>query len=82
MPEMFYTTEAIASDPNGQFHSPHNRRPFFRCNQGPAIGHVSPEAVEGGPIALVEDNNLIEIDINNRSLNIVGINGEKKRVQR
>lgn len=51
---------------------------FSGASKGPAIGHVSPEAAEGGPIALVEENDLIEIDILNRSLNIVGINGERK----
>ena len=79
MPEMFYTTEAIASDPElASSIALITDGRFSGATRGPAIGHVSPEAVEGGPIALVEDNDLIEIDINNRSLNIVGINGEKK----
>lgn len=42
------------------------------------IGHCSPEAAEGGPVALVEEGDLIEIDIPARRLNIVGIHGEKK----
>ncbi|MDT8715088.1 dihydroxy-acid dehydratase [Clostridium sp. 19966] len=76
MPEMFYTTEAIASDSelvesialitDGRFSG---------ATRGPAIGHVSPEACEGGPIAFVEDGDLIEIDIPNRILQIVGIKG-------
>ena len=37
---------------------------------GPIIGHVSPEAANGGPIALVEDGDIIEIDIPNRSLRL------------
>ena len=37
---------------------------------GPIIGHVSPEAAIGGPIALVEDGDIIEIDIENRSLKL------------
>ena len=79
MPEMYYTTEAIASDPElASSIALITDGRFSGATRGPAIGHVSPEAVEGGPIALVEDNDLIEIDINNRSLNIVGINGEKK----
>ena len=79
MPEMFYTTEAIASDEllsrsialitDGRFSG---------ATKGPAIGHVSPEAAEGGPIALVEENDLIEIDIPNRLLAIVGTKGERK----
>ncbi len=78
MPEMFYTTEAISSDPtlattialitNGRFSG---------ASKGPAIGHVSPEAVDGGPIALIEDDDIVEIDILNRSLNIIGVNGNE-----
>ena len=43
---------------------------FSGATRGAAIGHVSPEAVEGGPIAFVEDGDIIEIDINNCILNI------------
>ena len=42
------------------------------------IGHVSPEAAAGGPIALVEEGDLIEIDVEARQLAIVGIHGERK----
>lgn len=79
MPEMFYTTEAIASDPelvesialitDGRFSG---------ATRGPAIGHVSPEAYEGGPIALVENGDLIKVDIIARELNIIGVMGEEK----
>ncbi|WMJ80936.1 dihydroxy-acid dehydratase [Clostridium sp. MB40-C1] len=79
MPEMFYTTEAIASDPelvesialitDGRYSG---------ATRGPAIGHVSPEASEGGPIALVEDGDLIKINIPERLLAIVGVKGEEK----
>ncbi len=77
MPEMFYTTEAIASDPilsNSIALITDGR--FSGATRGPAIGHVSPEAVEGGPIALVEDDDLIEISIPKRRLAIVGIKGK------
>lgn len=43
---------------------------FSGGTQGACIGHVSPEAAEGGPIALVEEGDLIEIDIPNRKLEI------------
>lgn len=79
MPEMFYTTEAIASDPelvesialitDGRFSG---------ATRGPAIGHVSPEASEGGPIALVKDGDLIRIDIPARRIDIIGIAEEEK----
>ena len=51
---------------------------FSGASKGPAIGHISPEAAEGGPIALVEEGDLIEVNIPNRVLRIVGIAGEKK----
>lgn len=44
---------------------------FSGGTQGACIGHISPEAAEGGPIALVEDGDLIEIDIPNRTLNVL-----------
>lgn len=43
---------------------------FSGGTRGPCIGHVSPEAIEGGPIGLVEEGDLIEIDIPNRILNL------------
>lgn len=79
MPEMFYTTEAIASDPaleasialitDGRFSG---------ASKGPAIGHVSPEAAQGGPIALVEEGDLIRLDIPARELSLVGVCGQEK----
>jgi len=44
---------------------------FSGATRGPCIGHVCPEAYEGGPIALVKEGDLIEIDIKNRKLNIL-----------
>ena len=79
MPEMFYTGEAICADPklaasvalitDGRFSG---------ASRGPVIGHVSPEAAAGGPIAFVEEGDLIEIDVEARRLEIVGIRGERK----
>ncbi|MDO8727612.1 MAG: dihydroxy-acid dehydratase [Candidatus Methanoperedens sp.] len=43
---------------------------FSGGTRGPCIGHVSPEAAEGGPIALVQDGDTIEIDIPARLLNL------------
>lgn len=77
MPEMFYTTEAISSDPElAKTIALITDGRFSGASKGPAIGHVSPEAAQGGPIALVEENDLIEIDIPNRILAIVGVNHE------
>jgi dihydroxy-acid dehydratase len=43
---------------------------FSGATRGPCIGHVSPEAAEGGPIAIVKNGDLIEIDIENRKLDL------------
>lgn len=44
---------------------------YSGATRGPCIGHVCPEAIEGGPIAIVQDGDIIEIDIDNRSLNLL-----------
>lgn len=41
---------------------------FSGATHGPCVGHISPEAAAGGPIAFVEDGDVIEIDIHNRTL--------------
>jgi dihydroxy-acid dehydratase len=43
---------------------------FSGGTRGPCIGHISPEAAMGGPIALVEDGDTIELDIPARSLKL------------
>ena len=79
MPEMFYTSEAISSDAElGKSIALITDGRFSGASTGPVIGHCSPEAVDGGPIALVEEGDLIEIDVMGRKLNIVGIAGERK----
>ncbi|MBI5816376.1 MAG: dihydroxy-acid dehydratase [Nitrospinae bacterium] len=44
---------------------------FSGGTRGPCIGHVSPEAMEGGPIALIKDGDKIEVDIPKRKLNLL-----------
>lgn len=79
MPEMFYTSEAISSDKElGKSIALITDGRFSGASTGPVIGHCSPEAVDGGPIALVEEDDLIEINVMERKLSIVGIKGEKK----
>lgn len=78
MPEMFYTTEAISSDPElGKSIALITDGRFSGASKGPAIGHVSPEAADGGPIALLEEDDLIRIDIPERVLEIIGIEGRE-----
>lgn len=82
MPEMFYTSEAISSDRElGRSIALITDGRFSGASTGPVIGHCSPEAVDGGPIALVEEGDLIEIDVFERKLNIIGIAGEKKSME-
>ncbi|MDD3279734.1 MAG: dihydroxy-acid dehydratase [Lachnospiraceae bacterium] len=82
MPEMFYTSEAISSDKElGKSIALITDGRFSGASTGPVIGHCSPEAADGGPIALVEEGDLIEIDIPERKLNIVGIAGEPKSME-
>lgn len=79
MPEMFYTSEAISSDRElGKSIALITDGRFSGASVGPVIGHCSPEAADGGPIALVEEDDLIEIDVEARRLNIIGIKGERK----
>lgn len=79
MPEMFYTSEAISSDKElGRSIALITDGRFSGASTGPVIGHCSPEAVDGGPIALVEKDDLIEIDVFARKLNIVGVQGERR----
>ena len=79
MREMFYTGEAICADSTlASSVALITDGRFSGASRGPVIGHVSPEAAVGGPIALVEDDDLIQIDIPNRILAIVGVSGQKK----
>ncbi len=43
---------------------------FSGGTRGACVGHVSPEAAEGGPIALLQDGDIIELDIPARTLNV------------
>ena len=72
MPEILSTTEALVTNPALQHTAIITDGRFSGATRGPCIGHVSPEAANGGPIALVEDGDIISIDIPDRSLNIVG----------
>jgi dihydroxy-acid dehydratase len=79
MPEMFYTSEAISSDKElGRSIALITDGRFSGASTGPVIGHCSPEAQSGGPIALVEEGDLIRIDIPERVIAIVGVKGEYK----
>lgn len=52
---------------------------FSGGSRGAAIGHISPEAAEGGPIAVIQDGDQIEIDIPGKKLNLLISNEELKK---
>ncbi len=70
MPEMLMPTSLLMASGLGDKVALVTDGRFSGATYGPCIGHVSPEAMEGGPIAVVEDGDLISIDIPNRRLEI------------
>lgn len=78
MPEMLMTTEAIVCDHklNGKVSLITDGR-FSGATRGAAIGHVSPEAAAGGPIAYIETGDILSYDIAARTIDIVGIAGQR-----
>ena len=70
MQEMLYPTSYLKSKGLGKACALVTDGRFSGATSGLSIGHVSPEAAEGGTIGLVEEGDLIEIDIPNRSINL------------
>jgi dihydroxy-acid dehydratase len=80
MPEMYFAAAILSADPelNHTTAIVTDGR-YSGAMKGPCIGHVAPEALEGGPIALVEEGDLIELNVPERRLAIVGIDGRPRR---
>ena len=70
MQEMLYPTSYLKSKGLGKACALITDGRFSGGTSGLSIGHVSPEAAEGGAIGLVEDGDLIEIDIPSRTINL------------
>ena len=70
MREMLNPTSAIAGLGLGDSVALITDGRFSGASRGASIGHVSPEAAVGGPIALIEEGDIIKIDIPNNSLNV------------
>ena len=70
MREMLNPTSAIAGMGLGSTVALITDGRFSGASRGASIGHVSPEAAVGGPIALVEEGDIISIDIDNHSINL------------
>lgn len=77
MPEMLKATDAICNKT-----ALHNTTAlitdgrFSGATRGPSVGYLLPEAAEGGAIGLIEDDDLIEIDIPQKRVNVIGVKGE------
>ena len=71
MREMLNPTSAIAGMGLGSTVALITDGRFSAASRGASIGHVSPEAAVGGPIALVEEGDIISIDIDNHQLNVL-----------
>ncbi|AEG30990.1 dihydroxy-acid dehydratase [Thiomicrospira cyclica] len=70
MQEMLYPTSYLKSKGLGKYCALLTDGRFSGGTSGLSIGHASPEAAEGGNIGLVEEGDIIEIDIPNRSINV------------
>ena len=79
MPEMYYAAAILSADPvlNTTTAIVTDGR-YSGAMQGPCVGHVAPEALTGGPIGLVEEDDLIEINIPQRRLAVVGTGGKRQ----
>ncbi|MBN1856871.1 MAG: dihydroxy-acid dehydratase [Dehalococcoidia bacterium] len=79
MPELFLTSSAIvAIEKYRASIALVTDGRFSGATAGPVIGHVSPEGASGGPIALVQNGDIVEISLKKRGLNIIGVAGERK----
>jgi len=70
MPEMLAPTSQIVGMGLGTKVGLITDGRFSGASRGIAIGHISPEAAEGGPIAFVHDGDIIELDMNNRTITL------------
>jgi dihydroxy-acid dehydratase len=70
MPEMLTPTSALAGAGLDDSVALITDGRFSGASRGASIGHVAPEALEGGPIALVKDGDLISIDIPGRKISL------------
>src|SRR5699024_802909 len=70
MPEMLAPTSAIMGRGLGTEVALITDGRFSGASRGISIGHISPEAAEGGPIALVENGDTIEIDLRERTIHL------------
>lgn len=81
MREMLTPTSAVAGMGLGESVALITDGRFSGATRGASIGHVSPEAAEGGPIGLIQEGDMVSIDIPNRRLDII-LNEEELEARR
>lgn len=81
MPEMLAPTAAIAGRGLSTEVALITDGRFSGASRGISIGHISPEAAEGGPIALIENGDKIAIDLQERTINVLLSDKELKQRQ-
>jgi dihydroxy-acid dehydratase len=79
MPEMYFAAAILSADPElSHTTAIVTDGRYSGAMRGPCIGHVAPEALDGGPVALIEENDLIELNVPERRLAVVGVEGRQR----
>src|SRR5262249_1655405 len=79
MPEMYFAAAILSSDPElSHTTAIVTDGRYSGAMRGPCIGHVAPEALDGGPVALIEEKDRIELNVPERRLAVVGVDGEPR----
>lgn len=81
MPEQYYVTSAIDADPElARTTALVTDGRFSGASKGPCVGHVSPEAAVGGPIAVVREGDHVLVDMDACRLEVLGEEGDDEEV--
>lgn len=79
MPEQYYVTSAIDADPElSHTTALVTDGRFSGASKGPCVGHVSPEAAVGGPLAVVRDGDYVLVDMDSGQLDLLGEDGDSE----
>jgi len=78
MREMLQVTAAIVGEGLGDSVAMVTDGRFSGATQGLMVGHVAPEAAVGGPLAALEDGDIIDMDVDSRRLNVEGVDIEAR----
>ena len=78
MREMLQVTAAIVGEGLGDSVAMVTDGRFSGATQGLMVGHVAPEAAVGGPLAALEDGDIVDMDVDSRRLNVEGVDIEAR----